>query len=491
MKKSNLKAALQNRRFKYGSFATLISVGFVAIIVILNIIATILVDRYPLTIDMTSEKVFQLSDETINFLKELDEDVEIKVLAKKEDYLNASEYYAQAITVLDNYQKYSNHIKIEYIDIIKDPSIVSKYPDLSLASGNILVRSDKRYKKLLDSDLFNTDFDYTYYSQYITSSKAEQVLSSAIEYVTSDHTVLASIITGHEETESAGLSKILSLINFDTVSQRILSEDINPDAQFVIINAPMRDYTTDEIKRLELFLENGGNYGKNLLYFADSEQPDLPNLEAFLEDWGIKIGDGIVYETSTNMLANAQYPFYSFTEYSSDDYTSSIKDRDLLVMMAYGRPLTTLFEGKGSISTTQLLGYSDTSYIYPMDPPEGYTPSENDEKGPFGALIRSQKLRYDGTTPLTSNVFVFSTSLAVDESITTSTVIGNAEYITEMLNTLSEKETTLNIVSKKIGSREININAAQIIVLGLVFVILLPLAVLSAGIVVWIKRRNK
>ncbi len=491
MNKLNVKGIFQNRRFKYGSFATLLTAGFIAILIILNIIASLLVDKFPLTLDLTSNNAFGLSQESIDFLKGLDQDVEIKVLAKKEDYLNASDYYAQAITVLDNYQKYSDRIKIDYIDIIKDPSIVSQYPDLSLSSGNILIKSDKRAKKILDSDLFNIEMDYNSYSQYITSSKAEQVLSSAIEYVIAERTILVSLITGHDELESTGLAGILTLNNYDTVSQKILSEDINPDAQIAVINAPKRDYTADEVKRLDLFLDNGGKFGKTLLYFADSDQPELPNLEAFLEEWGIGVGKGIVYETNNNMLASAQYPFYAFTEFASNDYTTKIGNRDLGVMMAFGRPLTALFEGKGDKVTTTLLSYSATSYLYPADAPEGYTPSTTDEQGPFGALIRSQKMRYDGTTPLTSNLFVFSTSVAVDESVTTSTVMGNAEYVTEMLNTISDKGTSLNIVSKTVGSKEISVTAAQIIVLGLVFIILLPLAVLSVGIVVWLKRRNK
>lgn len=491
MKRLAIKQIFQNRRFKYGGFATLISVGFVAILIVLNILASVLTERFPLTLDMTSEKVFGLSDDTINFLKELDEDVEIKVLAKKEDYINNGDYYAQAITVLDNYQKYSDRIKIEYIDIVKNPSLVSQYPDLALTTGNILVKSDKRYKKVLDSDLFNTTIDYNYYQEIITSSKAEQMLSSAIEYVTADRTVLASLITGHDETQSKGLTDLLSLNNVDTVTQKLLSEDVNADAEFVIINAPMRDFTSDELKRLDKFLDNGGNYGKTLLYFANSDQPELPSLNSFLEEWGIGVGNSVVYETDNNMLASAQYPFYAFTEYTSEEYTTAVKDRDMPVLMAFGRPLTALFEGKDSMTVTQLLGYADTSRLYPLNPPEGYTAGENDEKGPFGALLRSQKMRYDGTTPLSSNVFVFASSFMVDESVTTSTVMGNAEYMAELINTVTDKGSSLSIVSKTVGSGEISITAAQIIVLGIVFIILLPLAVLAVGIVVWVKRRNR
>ncbi|MFA9379920.1 MAG: Gldg family protein [Acetanaerobacterium sp.] len=491
MKSPNFKRLFQSRRFKYGGFATLIAVGFVAAVVILNVIASVLVDRYPLTIDMTKEGIFGLSDQTVNYIKELDQDVDIIVLSNKEDYLNSGDYFAQAITVLDNYQKYSDHIKIQYLDILKDPAIVSQYPELQLTSGDILIKTDKRSKKLATSDLFNTEMDYNYYQEVITSSKAEQVVSSSIEYVTADQTILVSLITGHDEIESTGLASILSLNNYDTVSQRILSEDINPDAQFIVVNSPKRDYTPEEIKRLDTFLDNGGNYGKTLLYFAGDDQPALPNLEAFLQEWGIAVGEGTVYETDTNLLASATNPFYAFVNFQGDDYTERLSGRDLNVLMPYGRPLSTIFEAKGNISTETLLSYSDASYLYPADPEEGYAPSTNDEKGPFGALIRGEKTRYDGTTPLTSRVFVFASSMAVDEDFTSITVVGNGEYAVSLLNTVSEKKSGLNIVSKTVGASQISVTAAQGITLGLVFMILLPLAVLVFGIVVWMKRRNK
>ncbi len=489
--KKGIAKILANRKFKYGSFATLIAAGFVAVVVILNIIATVLVDRFPLTLDLTKDSVFSLSEDSVSFIKGLNKDVNIIVLANKEDYLNASDYYAQSITVLDNYQRYSGHIKIEYVDIVKNPAIVSQYPDLALTAGDILIKTDSRSKKIKASDLLNTTMDYNYYQQVVTSSKAEQVLSSAIEYVTAEETVLVSLITGHEELTTSGLNDILSLNNYETVTQKLLGEEINPEAKFIVINSPKRDFTAEELKALDVFLDNNQNYGKTLLYFADSDQPELPNLEAYLEEWGISVGEGIVYETDKNLVASATNPFYTFTENASSDYTTKIAERSLDVLVPFGRPLNALFENKGNLTVTKLLGYSAGSRLYPADAGENYTPSENDPKGPFGAAIRSTKLRYDGTTPLTTNVIAFASSVTVDASITTSSVTGNAEYIAELINTVSEKKSSLSIVSKTVGAGQITITGLQVIMLGLVFLILVPLGVLITGVVIWVRRRNR
>lgn len=485
-----MKNIFNNRRFKYGGFATLIAVGFIAAVIIINVISSVLVDRFPLSVDLTQDKVFELSDDTKGFLNTLSTDVEIIVLTDKQEYLNAGEYFAQAITVLDNYAKFSNKVKVSYVNVVNDPSLAAKYPDLQLSSNDILIRSDKRTKKIAVSDLFNISSDQ-YGGQTIASSRAEQALTSALVGVTADETVLVDFISGHDEVTGSGLDGILSSNNYDTVTTKLLSEDIKPEAKFVVINAPKRDFTPEEIKKLDTYLDNGGKLGKNLLYFADAQQPALPNLEAFLVEWGIQVGAGTVYETDTNKLASSTNPFYAFTEYGGDEYIGTLKDRSLDILMPYGRPITPVFEGKGTITTTKLLNYSAGSRLYPADAPEGYTPSENDQKGPFGAVVQAKKLDYVGTDAIISKVIVFSSSLGVDQSITSSPVVGNGDYVASIFNDISEKKTSIVVLPKTVGAAQLQINGAQIITLGVVFVILLPLAVLVFGIVIWFKRRNR
>ncbi|SDN69169.1 GldG family protein [Acetanaerobacterium elongatum] len=486
-----VKNLFTNRRFKYGTFATLIAVGFVAAVVIINIISSLLVDRFPLSVDLTKNKIFEVSDQTKEFLNTLNTDVEIMVLAEKKDFLNASEYHAQAITVLDTYGKLSNRVKISYVNLVNDPTLASKYPDLQLTTGDILIRTDKRTRKIAASDLFNTEINQYTYQQSITSSKAEQTLTSALAAVTSNESVLVTLISGHDEEESSGLSGILSSNSYDTATVKLVSEDIKKESKFVVINNPKRDFTADELKKLDVFLSNDGKLGKTLLYFAGSEQPALPNLEGFLKEWGIEVGTGIVYESDNNMLFSNNY-FATSAEYSTTDYAGNLASRNLLVGMPNGRPLKQVYETKGSITTTKLLSYSKGSRLRPADAPENYQLDPNkDAQGPFAAVIRAQKQAYINNEPQNSNVIVFSTSVAIDEQLTSQSVVGNGEYIAGMLNDISEKKNAISIVPKEIGTSQLQINGAQMVIIGLVFVILLPLAILVCGIVIWIKRRNR
>ena len=58
----------------------------------------------------------------------------------------------------------------------------------------------------------------------------------------------------------------------------------------MVLPAPATDIPEDSIKKLEDFLYNGGNLDKNLIYIADTSQRKTPNIDEFLEIWGIEVG---------------------------------------------------------------------------------------------------------------------------------------------------------------------------------------------------------
>ena len=55
------KNIFNSRRFKHGSLATAMTVGFVAAVVLVNVIVGLLVERFPMNIDLTDNQIFELS----------------------------------------------------------------------------------------------------------------------------------------------------------------------------------------------------------------------------------------------------------------------------------------------------------------------------------------------------------------------------------------------------------------------------------------------
>ena len=62
------KNIFNSRRFKHGSLATAMTVGFVAAVVLVNVIVGLLVERFSINIYLTDNKIFVLSDEYIVYI---------------------------------------------------------------------------------------------------------------------------------------------------------------------------------------------------------------------------------------------------------------------------------------------------------------------------------------------------------------------------------------------------------------------------------------
>ena len=79
--KGSFKAFLKSRKARHGSMAAVLVIGAVALVVVLNIVVGLLVERFPnLKMDLTSNSAYALSDDTSDFMSHLDKDVTMYIL---------------------------------------------------------------------------------------------------------------------------------------------------------------------------------------------------------------------------------------------------------------------------------------------------------------------------------------------------------------------------------------------------------------------------
>ena len=86
----SLKKHINPRKLKYGSFATALTALFIAAIVLVNIVATMLFDRFPITLDLTSGSIYTASEETIEYISGIISPVSITVLSTEDEYRSDS-----------------------------------------------------------------------------------------------------------------------------------------------------------------------------------------------------------------------------------------------------------------------------------------------------------------------------------------------------------------------------------------------------------------
>lgn len=113
----------KNRRFRHGTLATVMTIVFIAAVVLVNVIATILLEKFPLNIDLTKNQSFQMADDSKDFLRGVDRDVSIKVFQTEDYYANNGFYYVQALNTMKQCTQYNSKINLEFIDLEKIPSM--------------------------------------------------------------------------------------------------------------------------------------------------------------------------------------------------------------------------------------------------------------------------------------------------------------------------------------------------------------------------------
>lgn len=485
MKKLNLN----NRRLKHGTFATVMTVVFIAIVIIINMIMTALTERFPLNVDLTSENIYQISDECKDYLKGLEKDVTITILANEGDFAGYSTYYNQAERMIKSFVQNSSKITLKYVDIVKNPGFVNDFPDLSLSANDILITSDYRTRQLDINDLFYVSTDQSGNISSV-SSKAEKVITSALLAVSSAEIPKVVFLTGHGELDPTALKSLLQNNGYETVDCAITTEEIPEDAKMVVMFVPTRDMDEDTLKKLDTFLNNNNQLGKNLLYFGHAGQAELPNTSAFLAEWGITVEEGVVFETNSSNIYNMN-PYFATADYVNTELAASLVENNIRMLMYNAKGMRTAFESSGNRTTEVLAQFSETAGIAPTDD-ETFKLTKENASGPIPSIIVSTQRTYDGTTPLESKVVAVAGGAAfADTGVMENQSFGNADYILSIINNVNAQDQTISILSKSMDTTVLTLSTSQQRTLGLIFVILVPVAVLVCGIVVWLRKRHK
>ena len=163
------------KKLKHGAMATTLTIVFFVFLVLVNVVATKLFERYPITIDLTKEKIYSISEQSEDYIKSIDMDVMITVCADEQAFAGLSTYTQQANEVMKTYSKYNDKIKYQYMDINANPDFYKDYTD-EVAQYDIIVETNpegddgKKVKRtrvigLIDLVQFNDELTQMF-SQY-------------------------------------------------------------------------------------------------------------------------------------------------------------------------------------------------------------------------------------------------------------------------------------------------------------------------------------
>lgn len=488
------KKQFNTRSLKRGTLSVVLTVVFIAAVVVLNVIVGIVSDRVNTAADLTAGGIYSLDEKTENFLNDtLTSDVTITVLNTEKTFEEQDSCYKQVNEILKRMEMQSGHIKINYLDIDQNPNYTSQFKGETLADNYIVIECEKtgRHKIISPYDYFSFNQNYLqYYGYYVVEgSNIEQEAVSAMMYTTSDKLVRVAFTEGYNESStSSGLKELLSRNGYEVETLSLATTDeIDPEIDYVVIYAPALDLDKAQLAKLDKFLDNNGNFGKNVVYFASAQQGRTPNIDEFLADWGMAVGYDIIGQVDTNYLISADDLYAHLQQICDTDYTKDVYGTRLYTYGMDQRPVYKLENSHTDI--TVLMKTYGSAYLFPLDDKEAENFDFNSaETGEFNDVMIAQKTTESGSL---SRVCVVGSEHLATSWMMSFTNSNNGEFFVGMWNYISGRKQGMTIKAKSLTPVTFEMNVKTANTLSIVLCIVIPVCVIVLGIVIWVRRRHR
>ena len=485
IKKSRFFASQFFIKWKVNLIFALLAILLVAGAFLLNAIVLLLSNRHSLYVDLTANAAYKVGEDTVALLAGVGEPVDIFVLSA-EDAFGGSNYLGQTKRIMEQYPRLSGQVRLTFVDYASNPSFVAGFPDLALSHGDVIVRSGGRVKHIKLNNLFH----YAYTASgglAIEASRAEEALTSAILSVTGEEPVRMAVLTGNGVTESKLFTALLADNNYELAAVNLVTDSLAGfDAALLL--APTIDLSEDVLRKLEAFLYNGGQYGKVLFYTASPAQGTLPNLDAFLAEWGIAFLNGAVFETKAERTYQYQ-PYYPVADYVDAHFKGMLRDANMPFLMPLARPMRLLFTARDGYYVQTLLAFGETSGVRPADAGEDFSPDRAEITGPMPALVLSGF--YPAGAPDRSCIVASASTGMLDSVALHNASLSNSEFLLALCGDLLGREAAISVQPKSLAGKTLGVTSAQVTRLGVLLAGVLPLLILAAGMAVWLVRRYK
>ncbi len=495
---------VRSRKLKYSSIAWAFVVLFVAGLVLVNALATVLTDRLYLKGDLTQQKLYEVSFETQDFLKSLTRNVEIIVLATEAE-MDSVKYgpYGNAYNLtfvreaLSKYEIISNgRVTVRYVDPDLNGPLVQKYSDEATPLGrfSIVVDSGTRFRTLYITQLYEFlayDPGGVGYDTNVrtTGLQIEQQMVSAMTAVTSESLPRAVFTQGHNEPAMNSFSKLLVNANYNVQNVNLTLENIPDDTKVLVINDPQMDFTLEEITKLENYLAGSGY----VYVLMNASTREMPVLDRYLSEWGVQVDRKMIFD-DTYEVAYAVMP-----EIFNTKLTVGLETAQQRPVMFGPPPVVSLWldNKNGPRELMPLFITSQAAYAKPMSADEvleDFTRQPGDQAGPFIVGTLTEQTRTDSSgNPYTSGVFVLPATFLSDEP---NNVLANDNLLNRNLATRFIRYAAPdNIVvilprSYDLDSYMLNMPTGTALIIFWALVIALPLGLLVMGFLVWRRRRR-
>ena len=466
----------RRRSARYGAIAS------VSVLVVLGILIAVnyLSNRQNKRWDLTANRQYSLSEQTVKLLQSLESPVKFTVFDQEARF----ERFRPRLT---EYDYYSDQVEVEYIDPDKRPVPAKEYEIQTY--GTVVVEYMGRRERV--------------------TTEQEQDLTNALIKVMNPQEKRVYFLSGHGEkdpadTERTGYSSIIEALRRDNYQWEKLvlaqTNAIPENATVLVIAGPKTDLLDAEVELLRGYLARSG---KMLIMLDPAENlkstASLPRLSALLNEWGVEATNSVIVDVSgltsvaTVPVAAPPYPNHVVT------------DRfNLITMFPMARAIVPA-KGAPPERTAQPLvqttprAWAEVNLASLEGDGLQPEPDKGDTTGPVSmAVAVAVPTKADDAKPAESKEGEEQrnpeTRLAVfgDSDFVANAYLGiegNGDLFMNTVNWLAQQESLIAIRPKEAADRRLTMTANHVRGMFWLSIVLVPALVLGTGVYTWWRRR--
>lgn len=462
MEPDRIRRMLTGRQARYGSNAFVMSIAFLGILIVGNVLAF---QNAGETWDLTEDNSNTLAPEMTTALAALPEKV------------TATAFFSQAsdTTTADellNKIKANSKGKFDYsfIDPVRDPQAAR---DAGVTGdGKILLQMGEQ--------------------QEIVAFASETEILKGLSRLVNPGNNIVYFLTGHGEldVEQAGDASMmraretLESKNYTVKTLNLPAENQIPeDASVIVIAGPTKPVSEGEVDLLKQYLDKGGSVliMEDPTALTDFEDEADPLADMLAKDWGITLDNDIVIDLNSPQPTTAVAALYD------SQHPITVNTNRLAAYFPFTRSLD-IAESTQEATLTRLVQTNERSW--------GETDFESlrtggdiafdsgEAQGPLTLAVSGENSTSGG------RVVVFGTSgFAGDQMFDT---YGNGDIFVNSIDWAAEQEQSIGVTPKTPTQRTFNAPGQfQWLAILLGSVIIIPGLVVLAGVSTWLSRRRQ
>lgn len=426
--------------------------------------------RYHFQSDWSAGSRNSLSEASRIVLEQLPGPVEVSA------YIGEDEVIRQAIReLLARYQRHKHDLTLNFINPDTNPA---KVRTLGISSaGEMLIDYQGKTERL--------------------QQLSEQTLTNALQRLARDEERWVVFLSGHGERDPYGqanhafseFTRRLTDKGFHVQSLSLLENTAIPDNTHVLVIAdPRIDYLPGETQQVNRYLETGGN----LLWLA--EPGKLAGLQPAAEMLGFSLLPGTIVDAATQTLGVNQPDFALVLNYPYTPITPDFAQFTLFPQAAglHVHPQNPLELQSQTFLQTLPRSWTETG---PIEATVTFDENSDETSGPVTLGISLNRTSGDNSRDL-GNISKHEQRVVVigDSDFLSNAFLGNGgnlELGLNIFNWLSLDDEFIDITPVSAPDTQLQLTGIQVMAIAILFFIALPLAFVTTGVTIWLKRRKK